>query len=120
MNNTLKISNFLFAKKLDIRITIIDRAGIAHEVEAPTDMNLNLMELCKASELPVEGTCGGMALCASCQVYVESDHPLHPKTDAEEEMLDQAFFVKPNSRLGCQIHLSDELDGLVVALAPAP
>lgn len=118
MSSTPYIFHFIFVKKLDIRITIIDREGIAHEVDAPTDMNLNLMELCKASELPVEGTCGGMALCASCQVYVESDHPLHPKTDAEEEMLDQAFFVKPNSRLGCQIHLSEALDGLVVTLAP--
>jgi ferredoxin len=103
---------------VNIHLTIIDRAGTPHEIEAPTDLNLNLMELCKASDLPVEGTCGGMALCASCHVYVESDHPLAPRSDAEEDMLDQAFFVRPNSRLGCQIHLTDELDGLVVSLAP--
>ncbi len=103
---------------MNIHLTIIDRAGMPHEIEAPTDLNLNLMELCKASDLPVEGTCGGMALCASCHVYVESDHPLAPCSDAEEDMLDQAFFVRPNSRLGCQIHLTDDLDGLVVTLAP--
>ncbi len=103
---------------MDIHLTIIDREGTPHEVEAPTDLNLNLMELCKASDLPVEGTCGGMALCASCHVYVESGHALAPRSDAEEDMLDQAFFVRPNSRLGCQIHLSDDLDGLVVTLAP--
>ncbi len=103
---------------MDIRLTIIDREGTPHEVDAPTDMNLNLMELCKAGGLPVEGTCGGMALCASCHVYVESAHDLPPRSDAEEDMLDQAFFVRPNSRLGCQIHLAEELDGLVVALAP--
>jgi ferredoxin len=101
-----------------IYITVIDREGLAHNLEAPTDMNMNLMELCKASELPVEGTCGGMALCASCHVYVESDHELKEQSADEEDMLDQAFFVKPNSRLGCQIRLKDELDGLVVRLAP--
>ncbi len=100
-------------------ITIIDREGIAHRVEAPTDMGLNLMELCKATELPVEGTCGGMALCASCQVYIESDHPVLERNDAEEAMLDQAFHVKKNSRLGCQMPLVEELDGLIVRLAPA-
>ena len=103
---------------MSILLTIVDREGVSHEVEAPTDMNLNLMELCKASELPVEGTCGGMALCASCHVYVESGHELPPPTEAEEDMLDQAFFVRPNSRLGCQIHLAEALNGLVVKLAP--
>jgi ferredoxin len=52
-----------------ITITVIDREGVAHKLEAPTDMNLNVMEICKANELPVERTCGGMALCASCQCY---------------------------------------------------
>jgi 2Fe-2S ferredoxin len=101
-----------------IRITIIDREGQLHEVDAPTDMNMNVMELCKAAELPVEGTCGGMALCASCHVYIESDHELNVQSAEEEDMLDQAFFVKQNSRLGCQIRLNDELEGLVVRLAP--
>ena len=54
----------------DIQISVIDREGVTHELMAPTDMNMNLMEVCKAHELPVEGTCGGMALCASCQCYV--------------------------------------------------
>ena len=81
-------------------------------------MNMNMMELCKSYELPVEGTCGGMALCASCHMYVESDHELNEPSDDEEDMLDQAFFVEDNSRLGCQIRLRDELEGLVVRLAP--
>ena len=50
----------------DITIFLKDRTGKEHELIAPTDMAMNLMELCKAYELPVEGTCGGMALCASC------------------------------------------------------
>jgi len=103
----------------DIRITIIDREGKEISTEAPTDMNLNLMELCKANELPVLGTCGGMALCSTCHVYVESEHELPDMSEAEEDMLDSAFFVDDDkSRLGCQIKLTQELDGLVIKLAP--
>jgi 2Fe-2S ferredoxin len=101
-----------------IRVTVIDREGVSHELEGPTDMGMNMMELCKSYELPVEGTCGGMAMCASCQLYVESETPLPDMGASEEEMLDQAFHVKPNSRLGCQLHLTPELHGLLVRLAP--
>lgn len=102
----------------NINITIIDREGKAHELEAPTDMGMNLMEVCKSYELPVEGTCGGMAMCASCQCYVLSDQELKEKNDDEEAMLAEAFHVKENSRLGCQIYITSALDGLKVALAP--
>ena len=102
----------------DINVTVIDRNGEKHQIEAPTDMSLNMMELCKASELPVEGTCGGMALCASCHMYVESDHGLPEMNEDEEDMLDQAFHVEDNSRLGCQLKLEDNMEGLVVRLAP--
>lgn len=101
-----------------IQITVVDRNDQAHLLDAPTDMNMNLMEICKAYELPVLGTCGGMALCSTCHVYVLSDHDLPEMNEAEEEMLDQAFFVKNNSRLGCQIRLKEELEGLRVQLAP--
>ena len=105
----------------DINVTITDRDGQIHEVTAPTDMNMNLMELVRAYELAPEGTigvCGGMAMCASCQCYVKSDHPLPPKSDEEEAMLSEAFYVEENSWLGCQIHLNEGLDGLEVELAP--
>jgi 2Fe-2S ferredoxin len=92
--------------------------GTAHSVTAPTDMGLNLMEVSKLYELPVKGECGGMAMCATCQVYVESEHELPEQSDAELDMLDQAFHVKSNSRLGCQIHMSADLEGLIVRLAP--
>jgi 2Fe-2S ferredoxin len=101
-----------------IKVTVIDREGKSHLLDAPTDMNMNMMEVCKAHELPVEGTCGGMALCASCQVYLESDTDLPKQSDAELTMLDQAFHVKDNSRLGCQIRITEEIDGIVVRLAP--
>ncbi len=105
----------------DINIKIIDREGITHEVQAPTDMAMNLMEVVRSYELAPEGTigvCGGMAMCASCQCYVLSDTKLPEMQDDEEAMLSEAFYVKQNSRLGCQIHITPELEGLEVELAP--
>lgn len=105
----------------DIRIKIKDRKGVLHEVGAATDMNLNLMEIVRTYELAPEGTigiCGGMAMCASCQCYINSDHPLPEKTDDEEAMLSEAFYVKDKSRLGCQIFITEDLNGLEVELAP--
>ena len=101
-----------------IKIKVTDREDVVHELDAPTDMNFNLMEVFKAHELPVEGTCGGMALCASCHCYVNSEHELTEPSEDEEDMLDQAFFVEDNSRLSCQIKINESLDGLEVKLAP--
>lgn len=106
---------------MDIQIKITDREGVEHQVEAPTDMNMNIMELVRAYELAPEGTigiCGGMAMCASCQCYVLNDVPLPEMSADEDAMLSEAFHVKPNSRLGCQIHITPEIDGLSVELAP--
>lgn len=102
----------------DVNIIIKDREGVIHEVIAPTDMAMNLMEVCKSHELPVEGICGGMAMCASCQCYVLSEHKLPEIRNEEEAMLSEAFYVKQNSRLGCQIPITKELNGLQVELAP--
>ena len=101
-----------------IMVHIIDREGVQHDLEAPTDMSMNIMEVCKSYELPVEGRCGGMALCATCQCYKESDHELPEQSDGELDMLDEAFFVEDNSRLGCQIHINKDIDGIVLRLAP--
>ncbi len=105
----------------DIKIKITDRSGLTHEVDAPTDMNMNIMELVRAYELAPEGTigvCGGMAMCASCQCYVISDTVLPEKSDDEDAMLAEAFYVQDNSRLGCQIHLTEAIEGLEIVLAP--
>lgn len=105
----------------DILIKITDREGVVHEVQAPTDMNLNIMELVRMYELAPEGTigiCGGMAMCASCQCYVLNHIEISEKGDDEEAMLSEAFNVKPNSRLGCQIHITEKLEGLEIELAP--
>lgn len=105
----------------EVAITIIDRQGIKHELQAPTDMNMNLMEVVRSYEIEPEGTvgiCGGMAMCASCQCYIESSHELSTMSDEEEAMLSEAFHVKDNSRLGCQIPITEELEGLVIQMAP--
>ncbi|WP_396186474.1 ferredoxin [Flavobacterium sp.] len=105
----------------DVTIKITDRKGIIHEVLAPTDMNMNVMELVCAYELAPEGTiglCGGMAMCASCQCYVLNQVTLPERNDDEEAMLSEAFNVKDNSRLGCQIYITNALEGLEIALAP--
>ena len=105
----------------DITIKITDRNGVKHEVQAPTDMNMNVMELIRSYELAEEGTvgvCGGMAMCASCQCYVLNDVLKTERNDDEEAMLSEAYHVKDNSRLGCQIHLTEDLDGLELEIAP--
>ncbi|ASW74545.1 ferredoxin [Chryseobacterium piperi] len=107
----------------DINIKITDREGVTHDVVAPTDMSMNLMEIIRSYELAEEGTigvCGGMAMCASCQVYVINDPGL-PEMGAEEDaMLAEAFHVQDNSRLGCQLHMADDMEGLAVEIAPYP
>ena len=105
----------------DVKIKIIDRDGATHFVDAPTDITMNLMEVIRSYELAPEGTigvCGGMAMCASCQCYVLSDHHLPEMQDDEEAMLSEAFYVDDNSRLGCQIQITKELQGLEIEIAP--
>ena len=102
----------------DITIHLTDRAGKSHELNAPTDMQLNRMELCKVYEFPIAGTCGGMALGDSCQCYIKSKHRLHERSEDEEAMLSEAYNVQENSRLGCQIYLTRGLHGLCMTLAP--
>ena len=106
---------------MDINLKITDREGTLHEIQAPTDMAMNLMEVIRAFEIAEEGTigvCGGMAMCASCQCYIKSAHQLPEMQEEEEAMLSEAFYVEDNSRLGCQIAITPALDGLAVELAP--
>jgi ferredoxin len=105
----------------EIKLKITDREGVTHEVDAPTDMAMNIMEVVRAYELAPEGTigiCGGMAMCASCQCYVLNDVVLPEMGPDEDAMLSEAYNVKPNSRLGCQIPITAELHGLEIVLAP--
>jgi len=105
----------------DITLKITDRNGQIHEVQAPTDMNMNIMEVVRMHELAAEGTigiCGGMAMCASCQCYILNEIEIPKKSDEEDAMLSEAFNVKENSRLGCQINITSAIDGLAIELAP--
>lgn len=105
----------------DINLKITDRNGVTHDVVAPTDMAMNLMEVVRSYELAEEGTigvCGGMAMCASCQCYIKSNHELPEMSDDEDAMLAEAFYVEDNSRLGCQIQIIPALEGLEIELAP--
>ena len=107
----------------EIHLKITDREGLLYEIEAHTDMNMNLMEVMRAYEIAQDGEigiCGGMAMCASCQCYVQNENEVTLPEMGEEEraMLFEAFYVKPNSRLGCQIPITPEINGLEVVLAP--
>ena len=105
----------------DIQLKITDRDGKIHNVMAPIDMAMNLMEVIRSYELAPEGTigvCGGMAMCASCQCYITSNHCLPMMEDEEEAMLSEAFNVTDKSRLGCQIAINQELDGIELTIAP--
>ena len=100
----------------DINLKITDRNGETHEIVAPTDMTINLMEVIRSYALAEEGTigvCGGMAMCASCQVYViDGAEKLQEMGDEEDAMLAEAYHVEENSRLGCQIPITEEIEGL--------
>lgn len=100
-----------------INIFVTDLDGVRHEIHAPTDMGMNVMEAIRANSLQIKATCGGMAMCATCNIFVKSDHELPEMSEMEEEMLDDAFVLDiEGSRLGCQIPVTEELDGLEVEL----
>jgi 2Fe-2S ferredoxin len=102
----------------DIKIYIIDRDKKKHAIIVPTDMNMNLMEACKSYEFPIEGICGGMAMCASCHVYVSCSDLLENISEDEKAMLSEAFNIQSNSRLGCQIQLTPDLNEKCFEIAP--
>ena len=101
-----------------MKISVIDRGGEKHILES--DSNSTLMEVMRDEGLEIEAACGGCCACATCHVYIDNKwlDKLSPRDDEEESMLDQAFDVKNNSRLSCQIKLSNDLDGLELELAP--
>lgn len=98
------------------KITFITRAGERLDIDA--QRGLSVMEIARDADLGIEGTCDGSLACATCHVVVDPSHAgrLKPASDEEEDMLDLAFGLKPTSRLGCQIVINDDLDGLVVTI----
>ena len=96
-------------------ITFIDAQGESRTVEAETGSTV--METAIRNAIPgIEAECGGACACATCHVYVDDawTAAVGPAEHMEEDMLDFAFDVRPNSRLSCQIRIRDELDGLIV------
>ncbi len=76
------------------------------------------MELLRSSELPIPGTCDGMALCASCHIYVLSDQHLSDKNEDEQRLLDSLANSHENSRLSCQLRMGESLHKLILEIAP--
>tara|TARA_B110000263_G_scaffold33544_1_gene25386 strand:+ start:258 stop:569 length:312 start_codon:yes stop_codon:yes gene_type:complete len=99
-------------------IKVKDREGEVQELKA--EIGSTIMEIIRDAGLDIEAACGGCCACATCHVYVTNDkiEKLIAKDDDEESMLDQAFDVEKNSRLGCQIEYTDEMDGMEITLAP--
>lgn len=91
-----------------------------HTLEALSGWQV--MEILRDNGFPVKAECGGACCCATCHVYVDPEWipRIVPMRDDEEVMLDSALEVKDNSRLSCQIVMSDALDGLRVIMAPNP
>jgi ferredoxin, 2Fe-2S len=97
------------------KITYIDHEGKSRVVEAETGSTV--MENAIRNSIPgIEAECGGACACATCHVYVDEAWTdiVGGPSPMEEDMLDFGFEVKPNSRLSCQIKVSDALDGLIV------
>ena len=99
------------------KITYIELDGKTHTIEVAS--GLSVMEGAVQNNIPgIDADCGGSMACATCHVYVKEEwfNKLPKKEDGEEDMLDMAFEPKKNSRLSCQLMVSDQIDGLVVNL----
>ena len=99
------------------KITYIEHGGKTHTIEVAN--GLSVMEGAVQNNIPgIDADCGGSMACATCHVYVKEEwfNKLPKKEDGEEDMLDMAFEPKKNSRLSCQLMISDQIDGLVVNL----
>lgn len=100
-------------------IVFIDRDGSEHEVDAP--LGLSVLEVAHRNGIDIEGACEGSLACSTCHVIVDPEwyELLKDATEDEEDMLDLAFNLSKTSRLGCQIIITEELDGLTVRLPAA-
>ena len=99
------------------KITYIENNGKSHTVEVAE--GLTVMEGAVQNNIPgIDADCGGGMACATCHVYVKDEwfDKINKKTEGEDDMLDQAYEPKKNSRLSCQIQVTDDIDGLEVYL----
>ena len=98
------------------KLTFIEPDGSRHDVDAP--LGLSVLEVAHRNDIDLEGACEGSLACSTCHIIVDQDwfHRLPDITEDEEDMLDLAFGLTSTSRLGCQIIMTEDLDGLVVQL----
>lgn len=98
------------------KMTFILRDGSRKEVDAP--LGLSVLEIAHRNHVDIEGACEGSLACSTCHVVVEGNwfDKLAPASEDEEDMLDLAFGLEKTSRLGCQLVMTEALDGLVVRL----
>ena len=98
------------------KMVFIERDGTQKEVEAP--LGLSVLEIAHRNSVDIEGACEGSLACSTCHVIVDGAWfaKLAKPTEDEEDMLDLAFDLQETSRLGCQLIMTDALDGLVVKL----
>ncbi|HEX9767901.1 MAG TPA: ferredoxin family 2Fe-2S iron-sulfur cluster binding protein [Kiloniellales bacterium] len=98
------------------RMVFIEPDGTRKEVDAP--LGLSVLEIAHRNDIDIEGACEGSLACSTCHVIVDPDWfgRLDEPSEDEEDMLDLAFGLTPTSRLGCQIIITEELDGLTVTL----
>lgn len=101
------------------RVTFLGQDGSRVDIDAPA--GLSLLEIAHKNGIDLEGACEGSLACSTCHVIVDPNDfdRLAEATEDEEDMLDLAFGLTHTSRLGCQIVMTEELDGLVVSLPPA-
>lgn len=101
-----------------MKIKVTDQKGLKHELDAVEGWRV--MEIVRDWGVSIKAECGGAAACATCHCYVADEwvDQLPEPSEEEEERLDDAFNVESNSRLSCQIIMSEELDGLEITLAP--
>ena len=103
---------------MNYSIQVTDLEGKEHELEAT--LGFSIMEIIRDAGLDLEAICGGCCACATCHCYVsdEWEDKLDKADDDEESMLDQAYEVKKNSRLTCQLIFSEALNGMKLVLGP--
>jgi ferredoxin, 2Fe-2S len=101
------------------KMTFIERDGTRREVDAP--VGYSVLEIAHRHKVDIEGACEGSLACSTCHVVVDPTWfaKLESPTEDEEDMLDLAFGLTKTSRLGCQIVMTEALDGLVVTLPAA-
>ncbi len=97
-------------------MVFIERDGRRREVDAP--LGLSVLEIAHQNDIDIEGACEGSLACSTCHVIIDPEwyDLLKEASEDEEDMLDLAFGLTATSRLGCQIIITEELDGLVVRL----